>query len=214
MGYQQTIKEKMQTSEFFSFDSKSLTANTLICATELDLEPNPNRTMEDDHSKLIEGQYDGIAFPVVFKQWRKGKFNDILDTGWVSLYLISENLKNVLEHNKLTGWQIFSIQLHDLKGNEVLGYYGLSIVGRSGRTNYDRSEILEKRWIPHGPLVQYYKGVSFDKWDGSDFFIPDKTHHIFITEKAAKILKKNQISNLILTNISDLEMDVDAVKRS
>lgn len=203
----------MEGRNFFSFRSKLSNTNALFFAVELDLKPDPSGVKETDHSRLIEGQYKGITFPVFFKQERQGKFADILDTGWPKLYLISEKLKKDLENNKLTGWQIFSIQLHDLKGNEVLGYYGLSIVGRSGRTNYDRSEILEKRWIPHGPLVQYYKGVSFDRWDGSDFFIPDKTHHIFITEKAAKILKKNQISNLILTNISDLEMDVDAVKK-
>lgn len=198
----------MGSNFFFSFGGKLASANAQVSA--VGLEVNENRI--NYHFKLVKGEFEGMAFPVVFQQQYKGKFNDILDTGSVSLYLISENMKKVLEDNELTGWKVFPIRLFDLKGNEMDGYYGFSIVGRCGRVSYDQSEIKEKRMVPQGPLFQYYKGISFDRWDSSDFFIPEKTAHIFITKKAAEILKKNKISNMSLVNLADLETDVDIIK--
>lgn len=199
----------MNTREFFRLRSKLVSANAQFSATGL----NTDKNRVSDHSKLIDGEYEGIDFPVIFKQRYKGKFTDILDTGWPGLYLISENLKKLLEDNGLTGWKVFPVRLFDLKGNEIDGYYGFSIIGHCGSVNYDQSKIMEERMVPHGPLVQYYKGISFDRWDGSDFFIPEKTGHLFITKKAAEILKKNKISNISLVNIADVETDVDLIKK-
>ncbi|MFM9709676.1 hypothetical protein, partial [Streptomyces galilaeus] len=86
-----------------------------------------------------------------FKQKQEGKFNDILDTGWANLFLISETLKTILENHKLTGWNVFPIKLYDLRGKEIDSYYGFSVVGHCGLTNYDAAEIVEKRKVPNGP---------------------------------------------------------------
>src|ERR1700722_12108165 len=95
--YQQTIRREMESKEFFDFGSKLSYANAQVSAVELDIEPDETGTKIRDHSKLIKGQFEGICFPVVFKQKYKGKFTDILDTGWANLYLISEKLKKLLE---------------------------------------------------------------------------------------------------------------------
>lgn len=153
MVYPQIIREKMEARFFFNFRSKLSSANARVAAIELDLEPDPNGVMEDDHTKLIKGQYEGIHFPVVFKQKHKGKFNDVLDTEWPGLYLISEKFKKIAEENELTGWQVFPVRLYDLKRDEIFGYYGFSIVGQCGSVSYAQSEILEKRWVPHGPFT-------------------------------------------------------------
>jgi hypothetical protein len=200
----------MKTGDFFSFGSKLASTNVQVSAVDLKTDENGI----SDHSKLIKGQCNGISFPIVFKQKREGKFNDILDTGWANLFLISENLKKILEDHKLTGWNVFPIKLHDLSGNEIDGYYGLSIVGHSGSTNYDASEIVEKRKVPNGPLSQYYKGLSFDMWDGSDFFTPDKTYQIFITKRAAEILKNHKITNLQTESLSKKETPVSHVRKN
>ena len=195
--------------DFFSFRSKLASTNVQVWAVDL-IDENEI----SDHYNLIKGQYDGISFPIVFKQKYKGKFNDLLDTGWVNLFLISENLKKILEEYKLTGWNAFLIKLYDLRGNEIHGYYGLSIVGQCGPTKYDSSEIIEKREVPNGPLSQYYKGVSFDMWDGSDFFTPDKTYQIFITKRAAEILKNHKITNLRTESLSERETPVSHVRKN
>ncbi|EKE24985.1 MAG: hypothetical protein ACD_5C00337G0002 [uncultured bacterium] len=200
----------METEDFLSFGSKLASTNVQVSAVDLKTDENGI----SDHSKLIKGQCDGINFPIVFKQKREGKFNDILDTGWANLFLISENLKNILEDRKLTGWNVFPIRLYGLSGNEIDGYYGFSIVGHSGPTNYDASELVEKRKVPNGPLSQYYKGLSFDMWDGSDFFTPDKTYQIFITKRAVEILKNHKITNLQTESLSEKEMPVSHVRKN
>src|SRR5262245_11871693 len=78
---------------------------------------------------LIKGYYEGINFPYVFKQDYGKKFTDILDTGCAGLFLISENLKKILENNRFTGWKTYPIKLYDKKNNEVSGYHGFSVIG-------------------------------------------------------------------------------------
>lgn len=200
----------METGDFFSFGSKLASTNVQVSAIDLGTDENGI----SDHSKLIKGQFDGISFPVVFKQKRKGKFNDILDTGWVNLFLISEKAKKLLENYKLTGWKVFPIKFYDLNGNEIDGYYGLSILGQCGQTNYEASPIIEKRKVPNGPQSKYYKGLSFDMWDGSDFFTPDKTYQIFITKKTAEILKNHKITNLQIESLSEKETPISHVQKN
>ncbi len=194
----------MENKDFFSFKSKLVLSNGQ--AVPINLKTNEKGV--SDHSKLIKGQYDGIDFPVIFKQKGKIKLNDILDTGWVSLFLISDNLRMVLEENRLTGWQIFPIRLYDVRGKEINGYHGFSIIGHSGPTSYDKSSIIENE-----AFYPYYKGVSVDKWDGSDFFTPDKTYQIFITNRAAEILKKKKITNIQLENLAEKETPIRHVRR-
>lgn len=160
--------------------------------------------------------YEGISFPVIFKQEYGKKLQDILDTGWVSLFLISDKLKAVLEENALTGWKTFAVKVLDKKGQEIQGYHGLSIVGRCGKINYSKSEIIEKRLVPNAPLGKYYKGsyVSLDEWDGSDFFLPEKYFGIIITSRAAEVLKKNKLTNIRLENLAEIEMTAYALPKS
>lgn len=198
----------MNSKDFFRFRSKLISANARVAAIELDLEPDPYALREADHTKLIKGKYAGINFPVIFKQEHRGKFNDLLDTGWPGLYLISEKLKIILEENHLTGWQVYPVKLYHTNDNELFGYHGFSIIGHCGPVSYTQSEIIEKREIPHGPIVKYCKGITFDRWDGSDFFIPEKTGYEFITNRTAEILKKNKVSNLSLTNLSEVETNI------
>ena len=182
----------MEMKDFFDFMSQP--ASTTVQAHPANL--------NIDHLKLIKGDYHGIDFPITFKQEYGNKLHDILDTGFAGFFLISEKMRKILEENSLTGWKVFSIKLYDKKGNEIVGYHGFSITGHSGPTSYKKSDIIEKRLVPNGPLCRYYKGVTLDNWDGSDFFTPEGTYQTFITKKAADILKKNKISNVYLENLA------------
>lgn len=197
------LKMEME-SDFFSFRSKFVSSNVQANAMGLKAEEN----QISDYSKLIEGRYDELIFPIIFKQQHGKIFTDILDTGWPSLYLISDKMKDILEENFLTGWKTFKIKFYDKYENVIYGYNGFSVVGRSRPTNYENSKIIEKKNVPSGQVCRYYKGVSFDAWDRKDFFIPENTHHIFITKKAAKILKNDKITNLRLENLTDSEMNI------
>ncbi len=197
----------IESKEFFDFRSRLLSSTIQAHAVELGQDENGT----NNHWNLIKGIYYGIDFPVIFKQECGKNFLDILDTGWPCLYLISDKMKLLLENNHLTGWKVFPIKLYDKKDNEILGYYGFSITGHCGPTSYAKSEIIEKRLVPNGPLCKYYKGVTINDWDGSDFFTPEGTYETFITKKAADILTKNKISNMYLENLAEAEIDVDDV---
>ena len=196
----------MKVTTFFNFDSKLISSTIQAHATELKTDENGT----NNHWNLINGTYKGINFPVNFKQEYGKHLTDILDTGWPSLYLISDRMKEILEKNHLTGWKVFPINLYDKKNKEITGYHGFSTTGRCGPINYKKSTIIEKRLVPTGPIYKYYKGlhIELDQWDGSDFFIPEKTCAIIITQKAANVLKKNKITNIRLKNLADMEMDI------
>lgn len=196
----------MSIKDFYSFGSKLVSSTVQVHESVL------NR---DKKNNLIHGDYDDITFPVVFKQEYGNKLQDILDTGWASLYLISDKMKAVLEENALTGWKTFAVKVLDKKGQEIQeGYHGLSITGRCGKIDYNKSEIIEKLLVPNGPLVKYYKGlhIGWDEWDGTDFFLSEKTLWTIITKTAAEALKKNRLTNIRLENLAEIETDYSTVQ--
>ena len=96
------------------------------------------------------------------------------------------------------------------KKNEILGYHGFSITGRCGPIDYKKAEICERQSVPTGPFYKVYKGlyVGLDKWDRSDFFIPNESMFFIVINKAAEILQKNKVTNLVLKNLSNVEIRV------
>jgi len=206
----------MDIRDFFNFASKLSSSTVQAHAIELDIIPNPSgeSSSNSDHNRLIYGDYKSLHFPILFKQESGKRWDDILDTGWPSLYLISDRLKRVLKENKLVGWKAFPIKLLDKKGNEIPGYHGFSITGHCGPIDYNKCEIFQKRLVEGGPIRNFYKVlyVGLDQWDGSDFFHPEGNLGIIVTVKAADILKKNKISNISLRNLSDIETLESVVK--
>jgi hypothetical protein len=158
--------------------------------------------------KLLIGDYTGFSFPLRFKQKRGVKLKDVLSTGTATLFLISDNLRNLLENHNLTGWKTFSVTLLNKNGIEILGYHGLSIVGRCGPIDYTKSKIIYKNILENGPLWKYYKGlhVGLDQWDGSDFFLPQDYFGTIVTGKTVELLQTNKITNLVLRNLIDIEI--------
>ena len=205
-------REHMISNIFFEFSSKLLSSTFQASACGL----KSNKEGLDEYGMLIKGDYRDIHFPVTFKQESGKKFTDILDTGWTSLYLISDRMKKILEENKLTGWRSYPIKLYDKKDNEIFGYHGFSITGQCAQINYEEAKIIEKRIVPDGPLVKYFKGIhiDLDKWDGTDFFSPIRNYGLFINKKTAEILSKNKITNLCLEDVVDIEVDVRIIKRN
>ena len=196
----------MEIKDFYNLRSKLVSSTFQAHAIGLNKDKNENSEYYDQHMLLL-GSYSGISFPAIFKQEYGKKLQDVLDTGWVSLYLISDKMKVVLEDNNLTGWETFAVKVLDKQNNEIQGYHGLSITGRCGKIDYNKSEVFEKRLVPNGPLGKYYKGlhVGLDKWDGSDFFLPEKYFGIMTTQKVAEVLKKNKLTNIKLKNLAEIE---------
>jgi len=196
----------MNIEKFYTFSSKLSSSTVQVHAASLSSKED-NNGLFDQH-RLIQGVYDDISFPVIFKQEYGKKLEDILDTGWAGLFLISSKLKKALEENSLTGWKTFDVKVLDKQEQEIQGYYGLSITGRCGKIDYSKSKIIEKRLVPNGPLGRYYKGlyIDLDKWDGSDFFLPEKNFGTIITSRTSDALKKsNKLTNIRLENLTEIE---------
>ena len=202
----------MKICDFFKFGSKLLSST--FQAGPVGLKKDTNGVSA--HLNLIRGKYEEIDFAVLFKQDSGKKLTDILDTGYVGLYLVSDRMKNILEENDVTGWKVFLIKLYDKKGNEVFGYHGFSVIGRCGPVDYEKSKIVEKPFVSGGPVCKFYKGlyIGLDSWDGSDFFLPGESCRSVITQKAADVLKKNKITNMQLYNLSEYETSVSNIKNS
>lgn len=197
----------MEMKDFYYFRCKQLSNSFKVNPINLGEEGDGIHHQDN----LIEAQYEEIEFPVIYKQVSGKKFTDILSTGVPNLLLISDRLKTLLEENFFTGWITYPIIVKDKSDNQINGYHGFSVTGVSGRQSYENSPIIETRYIPEGPIVRLYKGITVDlsKWDGSDFFIPEGTTGIIILKKVAQTLEKKRISNLNLVNLSEVIMDVD-----
>jgi len=193
----------MESKKHFDFDSE-VSSSTIQAYIQ-------DETI--DHIKLIRGEYEGIEFPILFKHEYGRKYKDVIDTGRINFFLISDKFKNVLKENKLTGWQVYPIKLVDKKDNEIFGYHGLSINGRCSPITFEKSKIIEQQLVPKGPITKYYKGLWIEGWDGNDFFCPQDDYEIFISERAANILTNSGVSNLSLKDLADYEVNVAFVKK-
>jgi len=174
-----------------------------------------NLQIPDAEEKLLTGNYEGFEFPLEFRLKHQHKKLDVLVAGAPYLYLISDKLRKILEENGLTGWKTFSIKLLDAENNEIEGYYGFTIYGKSGPIDYKKCSVVERRYIENGPLVKEYVGFPIDllQWDNTDFFLPEKNLGIILSLKAAEIIKKNKITNIQLTRLADIVTPEFALKK-
>lgn len=193
----------MDIDQFYKMDSDSSFIAELIDEKQPDF----------DHHKLIEGNYEGIKFPVYLKHYLgTKKLRDILHTDFCAK-LISEKLKNILEENHITGWKTYPIKLFYKRMIPIEGYYGLSVVGRCGPIDYSKSKIVKCVQPDIGYTFKAYKGlyIGLDKWDGSDFFFPEGTQHTIVTQRVVDILKDFS-KQIEFTNLADQTTDCTLVK--
>lgn len=157
--------------------------------------------------RLLVGDYEGIKFPAVFIHYRGRRWEDILGVGWPPLYVISENIKNIFEKNNLTGWKTFPVEVLNKRKKKVEGYYGMSITGKCGPVDDSKSEIVPYTQSRYVLGEKAYKGyyIGLDKWDGSDFFIPEGDCWLIGSQKVTDVFKENQIKRLKPVNLADVE---------
>ncbi len=203
------IIKTMKEHTFFDFGSELLSTAFQVSAVELDKKPFGNNLSNFERPKLSYGIYENISFPVVFKHEDGKKMCDIINTGWAGLYLISDKLRDLLTEHNLSGWQTFPVKIYDKKDNEINGYHGFSVLGRSGTIDYSNCTFTEKRFVPTGPICKYYKGATInpEEWDGHDFFRPRGSLHTLTTEKVYKVLTKIKLSNIEFEKLDDIEID-------
>jgi predicted nucleotidyltransferase len=136
----------------------------------------------------LKGEYN--PNPLKVKKSQGKKAYDIVRLQDVFNFIISPNLIEALEENKLTGWKVYNIE-SDI---EIPGYKGFQCIGKCG--------------TPLRPKISgFVTGYNFDinTWDGRDFFIPETTMMIICTKKAKDIIEGFKIKNIELENLKTLE---------
>ena len=197
----------MDLNNFYLFGSEFSKTSVELSNNALDF---------DTSCRIVKADFDGINFPLVFKQFSGTKWTDILRPSSVSLYIVSHRFVELLERNNVIGWKPYAVKILDKQGNIIEGFSGLSILGKCGGVDYSKSEVYEKQLFPNGTKNKYYKGlhIGLDIWDGSDIFIPENTLHIIVTEKVTQIIEQHKITNVSLQNLSEYEIPEFALPRS
>ena len=196
--------------DFYTFDSKGY-LTTVSVFPDLCEPLMGDAAFNFMNNKIIKGDWSGLEFPLIFHQIENGKkLRDVLDMRYVSAYLISDRMKNILEENKITGWKSYPVVIHDKKGSIIEGYNGFSIVGKSGPMDPRRqpTEYYVRKWDGSVSDSLDYIGGWFDisTWDGSDIFILGESLWIIITKRLYKILKKEKITAIECERVSDLRL--------
>ena len=191
------------TPVLYEFDSKGYLTTVAVRPDlfQKALEEDEYGYNRDIHHNLALGKYSHYSFPIIFHQDDGNRFRDVLDTGCVSTYLISDRMKDLLSSNDITGWRTYPIELYDKKDHLISGYNGFSITGRGG--NFDKNYELGYFDKDRNHFGATTRGVyDLNNWDGSDFFIINPLF-IIVTERVMKLLKKNKIDAIEYTKLSD-----------
>lgn len=208
MDYLYIIKyDQMDLSNLYIFGSTF--SQTPICVSNEKLNWETN-------CRIVKGDYTGVDLPVIFKQSSGKKWTDILSPNSISMYVVSQRFIELLEKTDITGWKSYPVKILDKEEKEIRGYVGFSILGRSGAVDYSKSGVYEKQLVPNGTKTKYYKGLYIDlsQWDGSDFFIPESTLNIIISEKVRQLIKKHKITNTDIQNLAEYEISEHALPKN
>lgn len=155
-------------------------------------------------NELIKGNFNEFTFPITYVKDKPDILADVLDTGNLSLYLISDKIFNVLVNSKATGWLEYPINFIDKDGKTIPGYHGLSISGKSSERDFSYSGIITKQIGKNGPKLDYYVGhkIHDDIESLPDIFIPNNTLEILVKEKVAMAIKAIKPTNCSLSEVS------------
>lgn len=155
-------------------------------------------------TELFRGEWTPDA--TVRAHWAMGRAEpeDIALGRSTCLIYLSPKVQELFKSNGVTGWKVYSMELHNKAGNICPGYAGLSIVGRCGPTD-QRGGDVAPGWERPGLKNIQRIGLYFEEstWDGSDFFCPaGENSHSFVTEKVKSLLQQNKIKGVELTPLT------------
>ena len=130
--------------------------------------------------------------------WAMGaaKPTDLVWTTLATPAILSERVVSILREGNFSGWDVVPVELRDKAGELMPTYHYLCIHGRSGRIQDDRSVKMDK--IYPGGVFPAWFGIFFDEgtWDGSDFFVPEGTTLIGVTEPVKRAFEKTKVRNV------------------
>ncbi|MCU0488365.1 MAG: hypothetical protein MUE67_05380 [Anaerolineales bacterium] len=159
--------------------------------------------------ELFRGRLN-LDTPLRLGAYMGGQATDFLWSGLIPLVCISERVSELLQMNGITGWTTYPVEVFGRKGEPLPGYHGFAVTGSECRRDRSRSQIFTRQAVSGGEPFQVYKGLYFyeEDWDGRDILWVKSYGGIVVTEKAYKILKRAKVTNVKLTPLPDVELQV------
>ena len=156
------------------------------------------------HMELLRG--DWVPDRTLQVHWGMGRAEpgDIAVGQTVAWYYLSERVQQFFLEHDLTGWVTYPIILHNKAGEVCPGYAGLSITGRCGPIQEERSQPIPKHLKKPG--MGDRMGLYFDEssWDGSDFFCPEgENMWMFATERVKNLFEEYMIKGFEFTPLTE-----------
>ena len=162
-----------------------------------------------DRHKLLRGELQPADDLTVASA--EGRIlRDVIWTDNVSIVLISDRVVHLFRSHHFSGWSTYQVRVH-AKGVQQ-NYFGLIVTGRCGPLDRTRGEWVHKDDVPG----RFLRGVFFDEqsWDGADFFLPQGTAFIFITERVRDLLVREGVENIRCERLSDVLTPELAIRHS
>ena len=152
-------------------------------------------------NRLLRGETQP-ACPLMVQMPPRGTVGDFVWTGEVALVLMSGRVVGALRRDRVTGWSTYPVRLEGIEAADTPMFFGLQITGRCGPLDRSRGEWVHKDDEPGKQL----RGLFFEEtsWDGSDFFIPSGSLHIFVSERVKECLKREKVTNARLERLIDV----------
>jgi len=190
----------MDNSSFYLFDSKGYLTTFAVRPLLFDYailhDLHEYDSGRDIHYQLLfgddeSGEYpDYLQFPVAFRYLDGRIMRDLLDMRYPHCFLISDRVRDLLGKELITGWKPFPIILFDKQGEEIKGYNGFTVTGRSGSVCFS----IDRKDIPIGEMKKYVFWNN-QQWDGSDIFLI-KPNYMVCTQRVIKLLKSHNVDAL------------------
>jgi hypothetical protein len=161
--------------------------------------------LSGDEALAITRHEQHPAGPVIVR-WKMGAKvpSDIIHTTLAIPIVVHARVAELFKQHHFSGWDSYPIKLYGKAGEEIAGYYGLSIKGRCGAIDNGMSRQVPRQY-PAGEFL-VWKGLYFDpeSWDGSDLFMPSHGGWIFVIEEVMHAMRKARVKNVIFQPLDEI----------
>jgi hypothetical protein len=139
------------------------------------------------------------CFPSSFEIIKGYREYDFHITDLFHVHLVSQRFVDTVSGLNATGVNFVEVTIPGVKGR----YFGLSVSGRSGGFD-DSIATLREVELTKGFKVKQKMGVRIHEstWDHSDFFVPEGSAAIVITERIAEAL--SSLTNICVRPLEDM----------
>jgi len=136
--------------------------------------------------KLIEGRVSADE-PIRYRSFIGENAMDLIGTGFVGRYLLSDRIFAIFEKASLTGWASYPVEITGRNGETIRGYRGIAVTSAIPRVQLARMDI---EVVP-------------------DLFFIENTRRICFIQRAYDALLNLQPSNLRFTQIDVVSASAD-----